>query len=776
MMGRLSSTTFDVSSLRAFAVRIALGISMCAVPLQASSLAQETSPPQETTAPAQETKTPSKETTPPAQETTTQPKETIKDGYAIHQTVDLGGHIAEHSGSDPMYATLVNLQSGPRILSQSLEMHAVGKVKYPFFDTLMTSSTGYGGDPINVTVLRMSKGKLYDFQGLFRRNRQYFDYDLFANPLIPDGLTSNGYTFPHINSSPHLFNTVRRMTDVNLTLLPISKISFRTGYSQNINQGPTYSSIHEGTQGLLLQNWRNSTDNWLGAVDWRVLPKTTLTYEEHITHYKGDTNWQLSGLNLQLSNGAPVSLGFDNVAVPSCTGPAILNSSTTPTTANDTCNGFLQYHRYSPTRELFPTEEFKFQSSSIRNIQMNGRVRYTDANMDLPNYNEYFNGLSSRSKLRASTVTGYSSAQRINVSADYGVVWQVSEKVSLSDQYDFWNFRQPGNNYLSEVDQSGTSMLAAPGPPSAPTTTVADSFLGQKTQTNTLTAAWQASPKASMSLAYRYRSRALNYSLLLGEDGAPPEGNPYTLDIHENGGILGVVLRPTLQWRINGSVEASYANRTYTQINPRALQHYQIHTTYKPRDWATISGTFNDLERRNNVLYVNHLDHSRSATVGASFMPNEHYGLELSYGYMDVFSRTSLCYAASPAPAGAVGVPAGTGCGNNIYLGTGYYDSPTQYGSIGITLAPVKQFRSALGYRMSAVNGTTEFLNPRQVPGSLQSQYQTPYANIAWNFSSAWAWKADWNYYGYGEGTPIGPTLPRSFRGNVYTLSMHYEF
>src|SRR5277367_690385 len=776
MMGRLSSMTFDVSSLRAFAVRIALSISMCAVLLPVSSSAQETSPPQETTAPAQETTTKPNETTPPAEETTTQPKEIIQDGYAIHQTDDLGGHIAEHAGSDPMYATLVNLQSGPRIHSESLEMHAVGKVKYPFFDTLMTSSTGYGGDPINVTVLRMSKGKLYDFQGLFRRNRQYFDYDLFSNPLIPDGLTSNGYTFPQVNSSPHLFNTVRRMTDVNLTLLPISKISFRTGYSQNINQGPTYSSVHEGTQGLLLQNWRNSTDNWLGAVDWRVLPKTTLTYEEHITHYKGDTNWQLSGLNLQLSNGAPVSLGFDNVAVPSCTGPAILNSATTPATANDTCNGFLQYYRYSPTRELFPTEEFKFQSSSIRNIQMNGRVRYTGANMDLPNYNEYFNGLISRSKLLASTVTGYSSAKRINVSADYGVVWQVSEKISLSDQYDFWNFRQPGNNFLSEVDQSGTSMLAAPGPPSAPTTTLADSFLGQKTQTNILTAAWQASPKASLSLAYRYRSRALNYSLLLGEDGAPPEGNAYTLDIHENGGILGIVLRPSMQWRINGSVEASYANRTYTQINPRALQHYQIHTTYKPKDWATISGTFNDLEQRNNVLYVNHLDHSRSFTVGASLMPSERYGLDLSYGYLDVFSRTSLCYAASPAPAGAVGVPPGTGCGNNIYLGTGYYDAPTQYGSIGITLAPVKNFRSALGYRMSAVNGTTEFLNPRQVPGSLQSQYQTPYANVAWNFASGWAWKADWNYYGYGEGTPIGPTLPRSFRGNVYTLSMHYEF
>jgi hypothetical protein len=776
MMGKLSSAAFHVALLHAvFARRMAV-IAVVAVTLQMAAAAQE--PAQK---PTQEpAPKPAAEPAPkPAQEPAQEPvaaDETIKQGYKIHQSIDLGGRIADHSGSDAMYATLVNMQSGTRILSQSLEMHATAKPRYPFFDTLLTTSTGYGGDPLNVTMLRMSKAKIYDFQGLFRRDRQYFDYDLFANPLIPPGLMSNGYTFPQIDHSPHLFNTVRRMTDLNLTLLPLSKVSIRSGYSLNINQGPTYSSVHEGTDALLLQNWRNSTDNWLGAVDWKPFPKTTLTYEQHVTHYKGDTNWQLAGLNLQLSNGTPVSLGFVYVTVPSCTGPAILDSTTTPPTANDTCNGYLQYQRYSPTRALFPTEEFRFQSASIRHVQMNGRVRYTGANMDLPNYFEYFNGLSSRSGLRASTVTGNSDAKRINVSADFGVVWEVTEKISLSDQYDFWDFRQPGNNSLSEIDQAGTSMLAPPGPPGEPSISTAGSFLGQKTETNTLTGAWQVSPRASLSLAYRYRSREIDRSLTQTTEGSEPDINAYTLDIHENGGILSMALRPVQQWRINGTVEASYANRTYTQISPRALQHYQIHTTYKPKEWATLSGTFNDLERRNNVLYVNHLDHSRSVTAGASINPSQHYGVNFSYGYIDVFSRTSLCYAASPAPDGAIGVPPGTGCGSNIYLGNGYYDAPTQYGSIDIILTPVKTFRTALGYRMSAVDGRTEFLNPRQVPGSLQSQYQTPYANVAWNFVRRWSLKADWNYYGYGEGSPIGPTLPRSFRGNLYTFSMHYEF
>ncbi len=702
-----------------------------------------------------------------AQETKT-PKETIIDGYAVHQSIDLGGRIASYSGSGSMYDTLVNMQSGPRVLTQTLEMHAVAKARYPFFDRLTTSSAGYGGDPNDFTLLRMSKGKIYDFQGLFRRDRYYSDYNLLDNPLVPAGVTSNGYTFPQVQQSPHLFNTVRRMTDVNLTLAPLSKVSFRAGYSQNINQGPSYSSVHFGTEAHLLQNWRNSTDVWLGAVDWKPFTRTLLTYAEHIVHYKGNTNWQLADANLQLANGTPVSLGFDNVIPPACTGGgAILSNSTNPPTANPTCSGYLQYTRVAPIRTLVPTEEFSFQSSDIKNLQMNGHFSYTGASMTMPNYVEFFNGEETRTRHRQVTVTGYGKAARVNVSGDFGAVWEVSRKFSLSEQYDLWYFRQPARGYFSEVDQAGTSMLVAPGPALAPVITENNNFLGMKTVTNTVVAAWDPTSRASLSIGYRYRLRSID----LASD------EPHSLvDIHENGGLMGVVLRPTIRWRINGNVEVAYADKAYTRISPRQLQHYKVRSTYKPRDWATISGTYNDLERRDNVYLVNHLDHNRSATLGASLMPNDHYGLELNYGYLDVFSQTDLCFADTPAPAGAVHVPAGTDCGTNIYLGSGYYDAPTEYGSIGITLAPVQSFHATMGYRMSAANGKTEFLNPRQVPGSLQSQYQTPYGTVAWTIASGWAVRAEWNYYGYGEGTPIGPTSPRSFRGNLYTLSMHHEF
>jgi len=715
----------------------------------------------------------------PAQEENP-PKETIEGGYVIHQSIDLGGHIVQQSGSAEMYDTLVNLQSGPRILSQSLEMHATGKTPSLFFDTLTMSNAGYGGDPNDFTMLRISKKKLYDFQGLFRRDRQYFDYNLLDNPLVPAGVVSNGYTFPQVLNSPHLFSTVRRMTDVNLTLLPVSKISFRIGYSQNINQGPSYSSQHNGAEGLYLQNWRNSTDTWMGAVDWKPISKTTLTFEETVTHYKGDTNWQLAGLNLQLANGLPVSLGFDNVKPPNCGdgNPPIVNSSTTPPTANPTCSGYLQYLRYAPTRTLFPAEEFRFQSARIKNIQMNGRMKYTGGTMSLPQYFEYFNGLDNMG-IRVFATTGSDKGKRINVSADYGIVWQISEKISLSEQYDFWDFRQPMDSLLSQIAQTGTSMLIAPDPASPPALTAAHTFDGMKTQTNTLTLGFDASSKVSFSLGYRYRARTISWEMPLSTD-ALPNGTAYNFGTHDNGGLFGVVFRPNRQWRINGNVEVSYANRTYTQISPEALQHYQFRASYKPRDWATISGSFNDLERKNDALNVNHLDHTRSATIGASLTPNKFFGLDLSYGYIDIFSQTKFCFAATPPPPGAVPAPPDDGitvnCGTNTNLGNGYYDAPTQYGSFGISLTPVKKIRADLGYTISAVNGTAELLNLLQVNGSLQSQYQTPYAKLAWALSPGWALKGDWNYYGYGEGSPVGPTSPRAFHANIYTLAMHYEF
>ena len=157
-----------------------------------------------------QTTTPPPAPAPTANDTPPTPSDNVRWGYTIHQSIDFGGRIVEQYGNESVYDSMVNLQSGPRILDQTLDMRAVDPSKALLFDHLFTSSFGYGGDPIDVTILNFSKGKIYDFRGNFRRYRQYFDYDLLANPLIPPA--SNPYV--PILQSPHLYNTVRRMTDL----------------------------------------------------------------------------------------------------------------------------------------------------------------------------------------------------------------------------------------------------------------------------------------------------------------------------------------------------------------------------------------------------------------------------------------------------------------------------------------------------------------------------------------------------------------------------------
>ncbi len=111
----------------------------------------------------------------------------VPDGYKAHQTVDVGGHVVGLSGSGAMYDTLVNTQSGPRVLGETFELRALPGNTHSLVDSLHAVGNGFGGDPNSFAKLTFEKGKYYEFSGLFRRDRQYFDYDLLGNPNITTG-------------------------------------------------------------------------------------------------------------------------------------------------------------------------------------------------------------------------------------------------------------------------------------------------------------------------------------------------------------------------------------------------------------------------------------------------------------------------------------------------------------------------------------------------------------------------------------------------------------
>jgi hypothetical protein len=100
-------------------------------------------------------------------------------------------------------------------------------------------SFGYGGDPNDVTRLRIGKNRWYDLTGSFRRDKYPWNYNLLANPLNP---ASSNPALP-VTNSPHALYLVRRMSDFNITLLPQSRVKFRLGYTRNIQEGPSFSTF-----------------------------------------------------------------------------------------------------------------------------------------------------------------------------------------------------------------------------------------------------------------------------------------------------------------------------------------------------------------------------------------------------------------------------------------------------------------------------------------------------------------------------------------------------
>ncbi len=482
-------------------------------------------------------------------------------GYTLHESIDMGGRITNLDGSGAMYDTMVNEQSGPRVLGETFQLRALPGAKNTLVDSLTAFSNGWGGDPDNFARMDFYKGNLFDFSGTFRRDRQYFDYDLLGNPNVPAGLTvpigptaapTGSYAWPQVNQSPFLFNTVRRMTDTDLTLLPLSKVSFRVGYSQDTFQGPSltpsgyqfagsYSVLNEEMQ-------RNGTDRYFGAVDWKPIRDTKLTFEEQVDHYKADSWFTADPANFifQEANGTRVAplVNYYNTTAPTAASLCSANSvGTTPLLSapqtpgdlpiiNPACAVITSYQRYQPTRILYPTEIFRFQTSSLRNISMNGDVRYTNANMNLPSYYENFQGLGKGSAtagaLRSQTYTASASAKRKVAAFDYGIDWQASQKLGLSDAFTYSNAQQPGTSTMTSLTTLTTpatagsetinnsaliSATAAAGAGtyegSSPIGEPFNGFFGQKFITNDATVTWDGWSSTTISLTWRYRRQVI---------------------------------------------------------------------------------------------------------------------------------------------------------------------------------------------------------------------------------------------------------------------------
>ena len=100
---------------------------------------------------------------------------------------------------------------------------------------------------------------------------------------------------------------------------------------------------------------------------------------------------------------------------------------------------------------IYPTEILRLQSTSIKNIALNGDFRYSVGNSQLANYYENFNGSGWSDRGRSATITGSAIAQRRVVALDYGMTWHATKTISLADQVTLLQCSPAGQHHSTRV-------------------------------------------------------------------------------------------------------------------------------------------------------------------------------------------------------------------------------------------------------------------------------------------------------------------------------------
>jgi hypothetical protein len=747
------------------------------------------------------------------------PEEISRGGYFIHQSIEAGYRFSDVTGSAGMFQSLVNLHEGPRLFEQTLSLRSENH-QGMLFDDLFVTSLGWGGDPNNYLRMRAGKNRWYDFRAAFRRDQDYFDFNLLANPLNP----ANSVPAVAAETSPHGFATRRRMSDFDLTLLPQAKLSFRLGFSHNNMTGSSWTSIHEGTDAQLLQPWNTTQNAYRLGVDLKLLPRTVFSYDQFLNYYKGDNAAQLNGTPYALANGTAVDLGlpFNTVASQPCATPLLSDGSVNPA-----CNGYFAYTRFNATRNAFPTEQLSLRSDYFRRLELRGSFSYTGGELKLPTYSELYDGLSSRTRLRNSLEDGAAQVNRVTASADAGVVLRFSDRFRLVDNFRFYNFRLPGAwdytaGALFGATLSSTPNAFAPATCPPPFTAATcpqhnsssgadvtvghrSSFLKQDLKTNRFELQYDFSRRVAARLGYRYQRRTIFHSFSDLQDltfyptlpnrgacaGLPLTNGVCTTTATDSGEeqaeieghalLAGVSLRPFSGMRLSFDTEQSFADRSFTRISPRKESRYRVVSSYAPRPWAVIGASINLLTNSNDAALTSYDGHSRNYGFNATLNPGRRFGLDLAYNYSDLQQKALICFNDTP-PSGVV-LPvvanAGDCSGNdsaNPLLTDGYYQNNSHFGMFAFMVRPVPRLTTRAGYSVTSVGGKTPQFNILEPLGSLAYNYHQPVVSLDLDVGHNLTWHAGWNYSQYGEKDFVGPTLPRYFHANDATLSLKYAF
>ncbi len=737
-------------------------------------------------------------------------------GYNVRQSMEFGGRMTSGFGGNlSMYNSLVNLQSGPRLLDQSLAMRSENHQGI-FFDTLTESMTGFGGDPNQMGHIRMSKSKLYDFAAQYRHDEYYSDYNLLGNSLaVPN---PNAFNVNVFSQSPHFMNTRRSLEDFDLKLLPQSWVSLRLGYSHGRDQGPAYTSQHSPADVLYLENVSTRSDRYRVGGDVKPFARTMFSYDFFYEHDRNDTAGLQDANALYSFNGILVDPGFTfdpNAVTPNCTFAA------GKVVSGGSCAGTISYNRTQPVKTNLPTHQLSFFSNYFRKVDLSGSATYTSGTVTIPNYDELYSRIVNTTSKSVTTTTysqngilGSASNRQLTGNVDFKATIHLNSTWSFDEKFRWVDWRVPGTGSFTPTlttNLTASTVLTPAVLPNPTTMTLYSNILGENSKYNAVQLNWSPTSKFGARVGYKLglrdiadnsQTNTLTIATGVTASGAAAPGLDSETEHHA---LLGFTARPVKAWRINVDGDLMSSNGAYTAISPRHAQTIKSTTSYQVAEWGTIAGTMNLGERRNDgdatfpaAFLANgeqYQAHTRSYDLNFNLHPTRKIDVDLGWSYEDIYEHAPQCIplmASTAAGQSTYGfgtntclyttTPATTRA--NVYPMFSNYAEKTNTGYIMMVLKPMHHVTVNLGYDITSnsgnqswvradngaafqmpvdaygnavisatqvATGTFTGLYPWSPEGNISYNWHRPVAAIAVDMGRGLTFKGGYNNYDYNE-------------------------
>jgi hypothetical protein len=290
-----------------------------------------------------------------------------------------------------------------------------------------------------------------------------------------------------------------------------------------------------------------------------------------------------------------------------------------------------------------------------------------------------------------------------------------------------------------------------------------------------------------------------NGSLVFSGPSAGNDTSRNLVTINETALLVGLTARPMDSLRIAGDFEFGDNHNSFTRTDPRHVESYKIHGSYRPRPWVSVDGAVDIHENQNNIYAVNNQEHDRMYSLTAMITASPRLSFNIGYNDWNIYSQIDICYSEGIA----VGLEGTTPCPtalSPVPLGAlAVYSSADHFAYGGVIWKASKRITASLGYDGTVVRGTSPYFNqpqfaPTPAPalqqvtlnsltpgGTLDFNYLKPDGSVVVDLYRGLSYKMSWNYYGFnvkGAQNPSGlAAIPmQDFNGSTATFAFRYAF